>query len=126
MDIIIDTNFLLIPFQFKVDIFTELEQGFNHRLCIIDKTLDELDDIMAQQKGKHREMAKMAKKLVEKKNIYIIKTDKLKNVDRILLERAEENQFMVATQDKELKIELKKKGIKIISLRQKKYLKLEE
>ncbi len=96
-----------------------------YEVCILDKTIDELDNIIDKQKGKHRDMAKMAKKLVENKNICILKTDKLKNVDQILLEKAEKNSFITATQDIELKQRLKQKKIKIIVLRQKKYLKIE-
>lgn len=125
--VILDTNFLMIPFQFKVDIFQELERIMEtpYEVCILDKTIDELDNIIDKQKGKHRDMAKMAKKLVENKNICILKTDKLKNVDQILLEKAEKNSFITATQDIELKQRLKQKKIKIIVLRQKKYLKIE-
>ena len=42
--IILDTNFLLIPAQFNVDIFSEIERicDFQYQLCIVDKTLSEL------------------------------------------------------------------------------------
>ena len=125
--VILDTNFLIIPFQFKVDIFEEIERIMEipHKVCILDKTIDELDNIIAKQKGKHKEMANMAKKLVKNKQVCILKTDKLKSVDQILLEKAQESSFIVCTQDIELKRRLKNKGIKIISLRQKKYLKIE-
>ena len=40
--VIIDTNFLLIPEQFKVDIFTEFKNLLGDvKLYIIDKTVDE-------------------------------------------------------------------------------------
>ena len=90
-----------------------------YEICILDKTLDELDDIIEKQKGKNKEAAKLAKKLIQNKNIRILKTDKLKNVDQILLGKANKSKFLVATQDIMLKRRLKKKGIKIISLRQK-------
>ena len=43
MKIILDTNFLMIPSMFKVDIFSEIERicDFKYELCIVDKTLDE-------------------------------------------------------------------------------------
>ena len=126
-ELILDTNFLLTPIKFKVDIFDEIDRIMDtpYQLCIIDKTLDELDNIIKKQRGKEREAAKLAKKIVEKKGIHIIKTDKLKNVDQILLERAKEKSFITATQDMELKRRLKSRKIGIIILRQKKYLELE-
>ena len=43
--IMLDTNFLLIPFQFKVDIFSEIERicNFNYKLCIFEQSLEELN-----------------------------------------------------------------------------------
>jgi rRNA-processing protein FCF1 len=126
-EVILDTNFLLTPIKFKVDIFGEIERIMDvpYQLCIIDKTIDELDNIIAKQKGKERDAAKLAKKILEKKGIHIIKTDKLKNVDQILLERAREKSFIVATQDMELKRRLKGRKIGLIILRNKKYLEIE-
>ena len=42
--IILDTNFLMIPAQFNVDIFSEIHRicDFKYELYIIDKTIDEL------------------------------------------------------------------------------------
>lgn len=127
-DIVLDTNFLLIPAQFRVDIFTELDRiiDFPHRLCILDKTLDELENSITLQKGKEKDAAKLAKKLIENKKIHIIKTDKLKNVDQILLETAAKEGFIVATQDIKLKQRLKTKGIRIITLRKKTHLTIED
>ncbi len=53
--IILDTNFLLIPAQFKVDIFSEVERicNFRYQLVIIDKTLEELEDIVSETQGKN-------------------------------------------------------------------------
>ena len=42
MKILLDTNFTLIPAQFKVDIFSELA---NNKLYILDRTLEELKNI---------------------------------------------------------------------------------
>ena len=42
--IILDTNFLLIPAQFKVDIFDEIDRIMieKYQLFVLDKTIDEL------------------------------------------------------------------------------------
>ena len=133
MKIFLDTNFLLIPALFKVDIFAEIERicSFNYELIIIDKTLDELKNIIASAKnaGKHKKAAKLAftiaENAVKTNQLKILETnkdDKVKTVDRILLEIAKNEKICVATQDKQLKKLLRLLGAKIIDLRKKQYL----
>ncbi len=120
--IILDTNFLLIPIQFKVDIFTEIDKIclFNYKLYIVDKTIDELKKIIGKQKGKHKLAAKIALQLVKKKNIAKIKT-KEGHVDDLILDILDKDTFL-ATQDGILRKKAVKKGVKVIVLRAKKYL----
>ena len=67
--IILDTNFLLVPFTLKIDIFTEIERIIHepYEICIINKTIDELNSIIENQKGKHKESAGLALQLIKKK-----------------------------------------------------------
>ena len=71
--IILDTNFLLIPGQFNVDIFTEVERilGEPFELCIVDKSIAELNRLVAVGKEKDRFAAKLALVLVIQKNLMI-------------------------------------------------------
>jgi len=112
-NIILDTNFLLIIPQFKIDIFRELERicNFRYNLSILDKTLDEL-------KGKKYE--KLVKEIIKRKKISIIKTNSGGYVDNILKNINDKN-VIIATNDKELKKQLK---TPLIILKQKKYLQL--
>lgn len=123
--IILDTNFLLIPMQFKVDIFSEIDRicMFKYKLYIVDKTIDELNKIIEEQKGKHKLAAKVALQLVKKKGISVIKT-KEGPVDDLILDLLDEGHIL-ATQDTLLKKRAVKKGIRIISMRSRKYLLLE-
>ena len=125
MKILLDTNFLLIPAQFKVDIFSEIERiaDFPYELCILEQTIDELNKIIKEQKGKNREAAKLALQLVKQKGLNTIRNSQKGNVDDIILDIVDSS-YVVATQDKELKRLLKKKKIKTIILRAKKYLKV--
>ncbi len=126
--IILDTNFLLIPAQFKVDIFSEIDRiaDFRYELLIFDKTIDELKNIIEKQKTRHKEAAKIAVQLIKNKKISIIKTDKKTDVDSLILDFVDKNtndkNIIVATQDKILKDKLKRKGLKTIILKNKKYL----
>jgi hypothetical protein len=122
--ILLDTNFLLIPYQFKVDIFTQIDRisMFKYKLFVLDKTIEELKKIVEEQKGKNKEAAKIALKLISIKNMRVIKTKSDKKTDDIILDIASKDDFIVATQDKDLKRRLINQGIIIIVLRQKKKL----
>ena len=124
--IILDTNFLVIPIQFRVDIFSEISRicSFNYKLCIFEQTISELKNIIEKQPVKSKKAAQFALKLIKIKNIKIIKSEK-KDVDSLILENLGNN-TIVATQDIELKRQLLKKGASVIILRQKKYLELIE
>tara|TARA_Y100000310_G_scaffold345727_1_gene468909 strand:+ start:16581 stop:16964 length:384 start_codon:yes stop_codon:yes gene_type:complete len=123
--IILDTNFLLIPSQFKVDIFEEIKRIMTspYKLYIIDKTLDELENIIKLQPIKQRIHAKIAKQLIKVYKPIIIKTKKNKNVDNLIINIVTKD-HIVATQDMELKRFLKEKKIPLIFLRQKQFLQL--
>ncbi len=125
--ILLDTNFLLIPAQFRVDIFSEIERicNFNYKLYILDRTIEELNSIIEKQRGKNKEAAKLALKLVKLKKISIIKTKEKSATDRLIIKTANKKEFIVATQDKFLKKQLKTENIALIVLRQKKRLLLE-
>lgn len=121
--IIIDTNFLLIPAQFNVDIFDEIDKiCTNYKLYIVDKTIDELKKIIdTAKKASDKRAAKLALDLIKAKDINIIYTAKDKSVDDLIIDLVNKGDYTLATQDKLLKERLK---TKIIVLRQKKYLKV--
>jgi rRNA-processing protein FCF1 len=118
--ILLDTNFLLIPAQFKVDIFKEIDRIMfaKYKLYTLDKVIDELKKIIAdkKQKQKDKKAAKLALQLIKAKKINIIKTKTDKPVDDII---ADLKGYVIATQDIGLKRRLK---AKIITLRAKKKL----
>jgi len=122
--IILDTNFLLIPSQFKVDIFSEIERicHFKYKLFVLDKSISELKNIIANKKGKTKTQAKIALELVRFKRTPIMRTQGNKLVDDYIVEMCKKGNYIVATQDTPLKKRLKPYKTKIISLRQKKYL----
>lgn len=126
--VVLDTNFLLIPFQFKVDIFSEISRicRFNCKLCIFEQSINELEKIIKGQSGKDKKAAQFALKLIKLKDIGIIKSNQREGyVDSLILNSLAEGD-VVATQDSQLKKELLKKGSTVIILRQKKYLELIE
>ncbi|MEK6828276.1 MAG: PIN domain-containing protein [Nanoarchaeota archaeon] len=125
-NIIIDTNFLMIPLQFRVDIFSEFNRicNFNYKLSIFEQSISELKNIIEKQTGKSKKAAQFALKLIKLKNIGIIKSEK-EDVDALILNNLSKD-TIIATQDMLLKKELLKRGASVIILRQKKYLQLIE
>ena len=128
--ILIDTNIMLVPAAFNVDIFSEFNRLFPlNRLFILDKSLDELANIISNQKGKYKQQAKIGLQMIKKYKISIIKTEKhintynstskILSVDELIIDFAIKEGYMVATQDKEIKAKLKKHHKKSITLRQK-------
>mgnify|MGYP001588512530 CR=1 FL=1 len=123
--IILDTNFLMIPLQFRVDIFSELDRIciFSYKLFIFEQTIEELRSIIEKDSA-HKRAAQFALKLIGIKNIGIMKSEK-REVDSLILENAAKG-YIIATQDINLRKELLKKGVSVIILRQKKYLEFVE
>lgn len=122
--IILDTNFLLIPGQFKIDIFTQIEQIMNepYEISIIDKSIKELNKIIVAGKEKDRYASKLALVLIRQKNLKTLPCfASKKSVDDIIVKKSDSNTY-IATQDKALRQRVKQKKAKIIGLRQKKYL----
>ena len=119
--IFVDTMFLMMPFQFKVDIFSELDRLFgNYEACISSITFKELDNIESKaSKGADKSAVKAVRKLIEQKNLTVIESNE-NLVDDFLVENAEDFDF-IATQDKELK-KKRKNRTKFIVLRSGKYL----
>ena len=126
MEIILDTSFLLVPFQFHIDIITEIRRicDFPYTLSIMDRTMDELDSIISVQGGANARAARFALTLLAKEGIARIQTESLKNVDQLILKLAHPESHIIATQDKGLKRKLREKGFHIIEMRQKSHLML--
>ena len=122
--IILDTNFLLAVFELKVDIFSEIDRvcDFTYQLFILDRTLDEVENLIKSSLLSKRQAAKGALQLIKLKNIQIIHTNDSGMVDDILVDL---KGYIIATVDMELKRRLRKKGIGIMTIRQKKYVMLE-
>ena len=117
MKIILDTNFLLMPAQFKIDVFKEVKKF--GKPVTIKPCIDELEKI-SKKKGKTGTQARTALEMIKKK-IKIVKTRE-KNADRAILRYALKADIAVATNDRKLIKKLKNNGISVIRMRQRKYL----
>ena len=123
-EVVIDTNFFMVPFQFNVDIITELEKILpSYKLTTPSFVINELKGLKNNNKGKTRLNANLALKLANSSKIEIKDISLLENetVDDALLRVSE----VLATNDVELKNRAKDKGITVAYLRQKKYIAVE-
>ena len=126
--IIIDTNFLMIPSQFKIDIFAEMDRVMSepYQLCVFRASVEELEKLK-EKKDKDRQHVLVALKLIKQKNLKTLPNSvNEKYADKSILEGVT-NKDIVCTQDKELKraLKTKHKGIRFITLKSKKYLSIE-
>ena len=120
-EVVIDTNFFMVPFQFNVDIITELEKLLpSYKLTTPSFVINELKGLKRNNKGKIRLNANLALKLANSSKVEIKDISLLENetVDDALLRVSE----VLATNDIELKKRAKAKGITVVYLRQKNYI----
>ncbi len=123
--VVVDTNFLLMPFQFRIDIFTEIERLLQepHEIVIPSGVLGELEHLK-RNRGNVGRAANLAFSVVgrrrEEGKVRI--ADSRGNVDDWITEYAIENGAIVCTNDLYLKKRLLKMKMKIIIMREKSYL----
>lgn len=107
---------LLIPGKYKIDVFNELRKI--DKIAVLAPVMHELEKL-SESRGKKGLCARVAKEMIKRKRIKIIKTDKNKeNVDKAILDYALRRKTAVATNDKKLIKNLKKHNIKVIRFRQ--------
>ena len=133
--IFIDTNFLLMPEQLGIDIFSEIDRicNFSYELFVLEQSIEELNKICESRKASGRDkMAaklglKLAKQLEKTQSLKTAREPHSKNVDDALFSLAKAgDDVIIATADAELKRKIKTlENFKIISLRQKSHLVLE-
>jgi uncharacterized protein len=122
--IILDTNFLMIPGQYKVDIFSEIERIMEEpfELCIVEETIAELNRIVMSGGAKDKFAAKLALVLAIQKSLKRLPSSKGRVSADDEIVKASDGNTLVATQDLILQKRVRERGARIIGLRQKKYL----
>jgi len=114
MKILMDTNFLLIPFKERIDIYDEINFQFpDSELFTLKSCVKELEKLKQ----------KAAIDLLKQKKVKVLNSEK-GDVDKNIVYYAENENMVVATVDRRLREELKVKGVAYIYLRQRKFLKI--
>ena len=116
--VLLDTNFLMIPGKFKVDVFAELDK-LGYKPVVLSSVHGELNKI-ASGHGKAGTEAKVALQILGMNKPEMIEARG--PVDLALLRRATESGCAIATNDAALIERAKEKGIRILRLRQRKFV----
>ena len=123
-EVVIDTNFFMVPFQFNVDIIDELEKLLpSYKLTTPQFVINELKGLKHNKNNTIRLNASLALKLAKSSNIEIkdISLNEGETVDDALLRVSE----VLATNDIDLKKRAKDYGSSVVLLRQKKYISID-
>jgi len=126
--VILDSNFLLIPFEFKVDIFSELQNLLQRRVefLLLKPIYEEMMRLRTEGNAKLRKRASSALELCRDKcRITELQSLNGETTDELLIRAAQNLRCLVATNDKDLRLRLREKGIPVVYLRQKSFLKID-
>jgi rRNA-processing protein FCF1 len=119
--VILDANFLFIPLQFNVDIFDELSKLLNRRYepVILSSTQKELEGLAESSSQKTQKQALLALSLAKKCSLVNIEKSHNESYDDVIVRIASKWKVPVGTNDRDLRKRLRKNGIPVIFLRQK-------
>lgn len=124
--IILDSNFLFIPLQFRIDIFEELERVTNRKVepILLVPVLEEVK-MLSEKGGVKARQAAAVLKYVEKLKPLSCKVKPYETVDDLILRLAIEWKCPVATNDRILRKRLRDINNTVIYLRQRSRLEID-
>jgi hypothetical protein len=128
LKIILDSNALFVPLQFKIDVFEELKKLLNMKieLILLSPIRRELEKLAEKGSPKMRKNASYALKIAEKcKLIELDEKTAGSFPDDVIIKVAREWKSPVFTNDKELRKRLRNINVPVIYVRQKSRLEIE-
>jgi len=125
--VLLDSNALFVPLQFKIDIFTDIERLLNRNfeLILLSPVKHELEVLAEKGSPKMRRSASYALKLAEKCKYLEVSTSASAPTDDIIVKIAKERGFLVFTNDRQLKKRLRDISVPVIYVRQKSRLEID-
>jgi rRNA-processing protein FCF1 len=125
--VILDSNALFVPLQFKIDIFDGLEQLLerNVELIVISPVKRELEVLVKRGSPKMRKNAFYALKLAEKCTYVEVGASASALTDDVIVKVAGEWKAAVFTNDRQLKQRLRDISVPVIYVRQKSRLEID-
>lgn len=123
--ILVDTNFLLIPIRFKVDIFTLSADAVNDltEFYVSSRVLDEIQRLKEKSKSSFVKELRFAETFAGQCTLIDDPSDG--EVDDSLVSLARREAMVLGTSDAELRQKARAAGVKVLYLRQQSYLVLD-
>ena len=127
LKVILDSNALFVPLQFKIDVFSELERLLkrNFELVLLSPVKRELEALAMKSPPKTRKNASYALKLAERCKHIEVGDLAPALADDIIVKIAKEWGSPVFTNDKQLKRRLRNISVPVIYVRQKSHLEID-
>lgn len=124
--VVLDSNFLMIPFQFNLDVFQEIEYLLQKKVDFIvpSAVKNELTGISARG-GEGAAEASLALQLASRCRVVEVTLDENETVDDAVVKSSQKLGAVVATTDIELKKRLRAINIPVVYLRDKSKLEVD-
>ncbi|MEM3665972.1 MAG: DNA-binding protein [Candidatus Bathyarchaeia archaeon] len=127
LKIILDSNALFVPLQFKIDIFDDLKRllNVNFEVVLLSPIRKELEKLVNEGSPKIRKHASYALKLAEKCKLVEVNEETAYSPDDIIAKIAKEWNSPVFTNDTQLRRRLRNINVPVIYVRQKSRLEID-
>ncbi len=124
--VVLDSNFLMIPFQFNLDVFQEIEYLLQKKVDFIvpSAVKSELTGISARG-GEGAAEASLALQLASRCRVVEVTLDENETVDDAIVKSSQKLGAVVATTDIELKKRLRAINVPVVYLRDKSKLEVD-
>ena len=127
LKVIVDSNALFVPLQFKIDIFTELQRVLNrnYELILLSPVKQELETLTKKSSPKTQKNAAFALSLAEKCTYVKVPEKPKEQTDDAIARIAKAWNAPVFTNDKLLKKKLRDISLPVIYVREKSRLEID-
>ena len=127
LKIILDSNALFVPLEFKIDVFSEVERLLNRNVnfVLLSPVRRELELLSIKESPKIRKEAAYALQLAEKCQFVNVDNDEKSRTDDIIVQVAKAWNSPVFTNDSQLRRRLRDISVPVIYVRQKSRLEID-
>ncbi|MEM1513471.1 MAG: PIN domain-containing protein [Candidatus Thermoplasmatota archaeon] len=122
--VVLDTNALMMPYQFDINIEKELTRLLGVCRIIVPRSVVEEIEKIAEKGGETGRAAQLALSIIKKRCFRVVETER--KGDDGVIETAIKTEAAILTNDKELKKKAKELKLTVIYLREGKKLEMEE
>ena len=127
LKVILDSNALFVPLEFKIDIFLEVKRLLNQNVdfVLLSPVKRELELLAAKDSPKIRRQAVYALKFAEKCKYVAVDEDEKLSTDDAIVKVAKAWNSPVFTNDRQLRRKLRDISVPVIYVRQKSRLEID-